>query len=154
MDVLAISDQPLAVLALRALLRQISPPTQVFQATHLGEAMTMLAQCDQFGMHVLDLDTHGVRGSCTPALLRQMSPTVPLVLLASHERNVSIAQATELGASGYIFKTESAENLRRAFATLLAGETYGPEPVLCTDRVLCSPAVDYMLNFSRFSSGK
>lgn len=126
MDVLAISDQPLTVLALRSILRQASPAAQVFDASHLGEAMSMLGEPEQFGMIVLDLDTHGVRGLSTPALLRQMWPSVPLVLLASRECDVPFVRAVELGVSGYVLKTASTEELRRACSVLLAGGIYVP----------------------------
>jgi len=130
MDVLAISDQPLTVLALRSLLRQASPAAQVFDASHLGEAMAMLGKREQFGMIVLDLDAHGVRCVGTPALIRQMWPSVPLVLLASRECDVSIVRAVELGVSGYVLKTARTEELRRACAILLDGGIYVPEPAL------------------------
>jgi DNA-binding NarL/FixJ family response regulator len=132
MDVLAIPDQPLTVLALRSMLRQVSPASDVFDASHLGEAMAMLGKGEHFGMIVLDLDTHGVRGPGTPALLRQMWPSVPLVLLASRECDVSIVRAVELGVSGYVLKTASTEELQRACSILLAGGIYVPEPVLET----------------------
>lgn len=83
--------------------------------------MAMLGNGDQFGMIVLDLDTHVVRSLGTPALLRQMWPSVPLVLLASRECDVSIVRTVEHGVSGYVLKTASTEELRRACTTLLAG---------------------------------
>ncbi|MEW6704731.1 MAG: response regulator [Pseudomonadota bacterium] len=127
MDVLLISDQPLTVLALRAVLSRHEPVARVVDASHMAEAMTMLTGPQHFSLMVLDLDTHGVRPVSTTALLREMWPQMPLALLASTECDSTIVRSVDLGVCGYVLKTSDADTLRSAFRLMLAGDIYMPE---------------------------
>lgn len=127
MDILLISDQPLTVLALRAVLARHEPIANVVDASHMAEAMGLLAGKHRFQLLVLDLDTHGVRAVSTTALLREMWPQLPLALLASTECDSAIVRSVDLGVSGYLLKTADAQTLRTAFARLLAGDVCLPE---------------------------
>ena len=127
MDILLISDQPLTVLALRAVLGRHKPIANVVDATHMAEAMTMLTGPHRFRLLVLDLDTHGVRAVSTTALLRELWPQLPLAVLASSECDSTIVRAVDLGVSGYVLKTADAACLRQAFQQMLAGEAYMPD---------------------------
>lgn len=127
MDILLISDQPLTVLALRAVLSRREPVARVVDATHMAEAMTMLTGPHDFKLVVVDLDTHGVRPVSTTALLREMWPHIPLALLATTECDSTLVRSVDLGVSGYLLKTADSDTLRKAFAQMLAGEVYMPE---------------------------
>ncbi len=127
MDVLVISDQPLTVLALRAVLTGHTPVREVLDATYMAEAMTMLSSRHEIGLVVLDIDTHGVRAVSTTALLREMWPQVPLAILSSSECDSTIVRSVDLGVSGYVLKTADTETLRAAFRRMLAGEVYMPD---------------------------
>ncbi|MED5618260.1 response regulator [Ideonella sp. BN130291] len=127
MDILLISDQPLTVLALRAVLSRHQPVANVVDATHMAEAMTLLNGKHSFGLLVLDLDTHGVRAVSTTALLREMWPHIPMALLASSECDSTIVRSVDLGVSGYVLKTADTDTLRQAFKQMLAGNVYMPE---------------------------
>ena len=127
MDILLISDQPLTVLALRAVLGRQEPLARVVDASHLAEAMSMLAGPHEFKLMVLDLDTHGVRPVSTTALLRELWPQLPLALLASAECDSTIVRSVDLGVSGYVLKSSDAPALREAFRHMLAGEVVLPD---------------------------
>jgi len=126
-DVLLISDQPLTVLALRAVLSRHQPVANVIDATHMAEAMTLLHRKHSFRLLVLDLDTHGVRAVSTTALLREMWPHLPLAVLSSSECDSTIVRSVDLGVSGYVLKTADTDTLRHAFKQMLAGDVYMPE---------------------------
>jgi DNA-binding NarL/FixJ family response regulator len=126
-DILLISDQPLTVLALRAVLGRQEPKARVVDASHLAEAMSMLAGPHDFKLLVLDLDTQGVRRLSTTALLRELWPQLPLALLASTECDSTIVRAVDLGVSGFVLKSAEAPALRAAFRQMLAGGVYLPE---------------------------
>ena len=127
MDILLISDQPLTVLALRAVLNRHEPVANVVDASHMAEAMTLLTGPQKFDLMVLDLDTHGVRPVSTTALLREMWPQMPLALLASTECDSTIVRSVDLGVCGYVLKTADADTLRSAFKQMLAGDIYMPD---------------------------
>jgi DNA-binding NarL/FixJ family response regulator len=126
-DILLISDQPLTVIALRAVLSRHEPVARVVDATHMAEAMTLLTGPHEFKLLVLDLDTHGVRPVSTTALLREMWPHIPLALLATTECDSTIVRSVDLGVSGYLLKTADSDTLRTAFQRMLAGEIYVPD---------------------------
>jgi DNA-binding NarL/FixJ family response regulator len=126
-DILLISDQPLTVLALRAMLSRPTAVAQVVDAAYMAEAMTLLSGPHRFGMIVLDLDTHGVRAVSTTALLRELWPHIPLVILASGESDSSLVRSVDLGVCGYVLKTEETEYLREAFRRMIAGEVHLPD---------------------------
>jgi len=126
-DILLISDQPLTVLALRAVLGRSEPVGQVVDASYMAEAMSMLAGPHAFGLIVLDLDTHGVRAVSTTALLRELWPQIPLVILASSECDSAIVRSVDLGVSGYLLKTTDTDSLRAAFRRIRAGEVVLPD---------------------------
>ena len=127
MDILLISDQPLTVLALRAVLGRQAPMARVVDASHLAEAVSMLAEPHGFKLMVLDLDTQGVRPLSTTALLRELWPRLPLALLASKDCDATVVRAVDLGVSGYVLKTADAQTLREAFGRMLAGEVCLPD---------------------------
>ena len=126
MDVLVISDQPLTVLAMRAILAREKGVESVVDATHMAEAMTLLQE-GNIKLIVLDLDTHGVRPIGTPALMREMWPQIPLAILSSRDCDATIVKAVDLGVCGYMLKTADTETLRSAVRQMLEGQVYVPE---------------------------
>ena len=127
MDILLISDQPLTVLALRSVLSRHQPVANVVDAAYMAEAMTMLAGPHAFSMIVLDLDTHGVRAVSTTALMRELWPHIPLVILSSSDCDATLVHSVDLGVAGYVLKTADTDELRDAFRRMLAGEVVMPE---------------------------
>lgn len=121
MDILLISDQPLTVIALRSVLNGNDHVAAVIDAAYMAEAMTMLSGPHQFGMIVLDLDTHGVRAVSTTALMRELWPHIPLVILSSAACDAGLVRSVDLGVIGYALKTEATDTLREAFRLMLAG---------------------------------
>lgn len=119
MDILLISDQPLTVVALRAVLRRQVPDAQVLDAAYMAEAMTLLNEHTDVRLVVLDLDTHGVRPVSTSALLRELWPQVPLVVLASNESDAGLLESVDLGVAAYLLKTAETQALHDAFGELL-----------------------------------
>jgi DNA-binding NarL/FixJ family response regulator len=126
LDILLISDQPLTVIALRSVLSSHEHVATVVDAAYMAEAMTLLTGPHQFGMIVLDLDTHGVRAVSTSALMRELWPHIPLVILSSAACDAGLVRSVDLGVIGYALKTEETDTLREAFRLMLAGHTRLP----------------------------
>jgi DNA-binding NarL/FixJ family response regulator len=127
MEALVISDQPLTVLGIRSLLRTVDQAVNVCDATHMGEAMGMLCGEHRIGLIVLDLDTHGARPLMNIALLRDMWPAIPLVVMSSKDCDSTIVKAVDLGVVGYLLKSTDNDTLRAALKQVLAGDVYLPE---------------------------
>jgi len=127
MEALVISDQPLTVLGIRSLLRTVDLAVSVCDATHMGEAMGMLCGEHRIGLIVLDLDTHGSRPLMNAALLRDMWPSIPLVVMSSRESDSMIVRAIDLGVTGYLPKDADTDDLREALRLVLNGNVYVPD---------------------------
>jgi len=124
---LVISDQPLTVIALLSVLRHARPDAQLFDATHLGEALQTLTEQGPFDFVMLDLDTYGAKRVSGAALLRQMWPTVPLALVSESQHDEDVVRSVDIGAMGYLLKTDTTETLADAMAHMLAGQVHLPE---------------------------
>jgi DNA-binding NarL/FixJ family response regulator len=126
---LVISDQPLTVIALQSVLRHTDPQAELFDATHFGEALRTLSDQGPFDFIVLDLDTHGVKRVSGAALLRQMWPGVPLALISESLHEQDVLRSVDIGASGYLLKTDTTEVLSDAVTRMLPTRTRSAELV-------------------------
>jgi DNA-binding NarL/FixJ family response regulator len=122
MEALVISNHALTVFGVRSLLCAVEPAIVVCDATHMAEAMGMLAGEHDFRVIVLDLDVHGGRPLMNAALLRDMWPNIPLVVMGSKACDPMTERALELGVMGYLRKSEDTDVLRDSFRRVLAGE--------------------------------
>ncbi|RVA07127.1 response regulator transcription factor, partial [Mesorhizobium sp. M7A.F.Ca.US.001.02.1.1] len=67
--------------------------------------------------------------------LRGIHPAVPLVVVSAHDDPATIRRALDLGASGFISKSASMEEIRSAVQSVLAGDIAAPVGVdLGTER--------------------
>lgn len=122
MEALVISNHALTVFGVRSLLYAVEPGIVVCDASHMAEAMGMLAGEHRFRVIVLDLDTPGGRPLMHAALLRDMWPSIPLVVIGSKAGDSTMERASELGVVACLHKDEDTDMLRRSFRRVLAGE--------------------------------
>ncbi|RUV44219.1 response regulator transcription factor [Mesorhizobium sp. M7A.F.Ca.MR.228.00.0.0] len=61
--------------------------------------------------------------------LRGIHPAVPLVVVSAHDDPATIRRALDLGASGFISKSASMEEIRSAVQSVLAGDIAAPAGV-------------------------
>jgi DNA-binding NarL/FixJ family response regulator len=121
MEVLVISNHALTVFGVRSLLCAVEPAVEVRDAAHMAQAMALLSGEHDFRVIVLDLDVHGMRPLMNAALLRDMWPDIPLVVIGSTACDPLMERALELGAKSYLRKREDTELLRESFRSILAG---------------------------------
>lgn len=76
---------------------------------------------------LLDLHMPGAQGYSGLANLRGAFPTVPISMISASDQPHIVRQAAELGASGFIPKTLSPQDLAAAVNALLTGETWFTE---------------------------
>jgi DNA-binding NarL/FixJ family response regulator len=126
---LVVSDQPLTVIALQSVLRRVAPGAEQLDATHLGEAMQLLTEHGPVDLMVLDLDTHGMRRVSGAALLRQMWPAVPMMLVCDAEHAVDASRSADIGVDACLLKADPTDKISAAFASVLASAPVS-EPAL------------------------
>lgn len=99
---------------------------------------------------LMDLGLPGMSGiECTRAI-RERMPTVPVVVLTVHQSNDRIFEAICAGASGYLLKSATSEEIMRGIAIALEGgaaiDGQIARRVLEMFSRLVSPKADYRLS--------
>ena len=78
---------------------------------------------------LFDLNMPGARGFSGLIYLRAQYPEIPVCIVSATEDAATIRNAMALGASGYVPKSGSTEQIREAISAILAGDTWLPETV-------------------------
>jgi DNA-binding NarL/FixJ family response regulator len=125
--VIIVDDHPLFRDALKQTLTSAFPGIVIAEAGTLEAVSGTLASDRDFDLVLLDLKMPGVQGFSGLVFLRAQYPAVPIVVVSASEEPHIIRRALDLGASGYIPKSASAETMRRALAVLLDGGIWTPE---------------------------
>ena len=125
--VIIVDDHPLFRDALKQTLTSAFPGIVIAEAGTLEAVSDTLASDRDFDLVLLDLKMPGVQGFSGLVFLRAQYPAVPIVVISASEEPHIIRRALDLGASGFIPKSASAETMRRALAVLLDGGIWTPE---------------------------
>jgi two-component system, NarL family, invasion response regulator UvrY len=88
-----------------------------------AEALAMVRE-QQWDIAVLDISLGGRSGLEVLAELKQLRPRMPVLILSMHAEDQYAVRAFKAGASGYINKASSAEELRRAILKIIKGGQY------------------------------
>ncbi len=100
----------------------------------------MVAHYHELDLILLDLALPDANGVSIIAKLQSLAPTVPVVVLSATEDPVTVQQALEAGAAGYIPKSCSSYETISALRLVLEGEIYVPPALLESLDVLEAPA--------------
>jgi len=91
-----------------------------------AEALTLVRE-QQWDVVILDISLGGRSGLEVLAELKQLRPRMPVLILSMHAEDQYAVRAFRAGASGYINKASSGEELRRAILKIIKGGQYvGP----------------------------
>lgn len=126
MRVLLVDDHPLFRQALAATVRQIAPEHSVEHYDTLGEARAALGAGED-ALVLLDLklpDSQGISGLLG---LKAQAPAATVAIVSASDDHETVQTAQACGASGFISKAASVEELAAAIETLLAGAEWFTE---------------------------
>lgn len=91
-----------------------------------AEALTLVREQD-WDIVVLDISLGGRNGLEVLGEIKQLKPSLPVLILSMHAEEQYAVRAFKAGASGYINKGSTGEELRRAIAKIVKGGQYvGP----------------------------
>eukprot|EP00873_Tetraselmis_striata_P032499 jgi/Tetstr1/452763/TSEL_039799.t1 len=127
--IIIVDDHPLFRAALRQTLEGRDSGMAFEEAGDiegLSAALEANRDCD---LVLLDLNMPGVRGFSGLLLLRAQFPEVPVMIVSAVEDTAVIRRCFDLGASGFLSKSESAARIRESIDTILAGGLWVPEGV-------------------------
>ncbi len=121
-------DHPLFRDALKQILARDMPDVELAEAGTLDEVVAAVEEKDT-DLILLDLKMPGVQGFSGLIYLRAQFPDIPVVVVSASEETTIIRRAISFGASGFIPKSASAEEMQAALRAVLEGEVAVPEDV-------------------------
>jgi two-component system, NarL family, nitrate/nitrite response regulator NarL len=130
MHILLVDDHTLFREALLHVLKQLDPQTVVLEAANAEEAAQLIAHTRNLDLVLLDIDLPDMNGLTALPGLRELAPTVPVVVLSGSEASSHVRQALDNGAVGYIPKSCSSHEMLAALHIVLQGDIYVPARLL------------------------
>lgn len=126
-------DHPMVRDALASALGQAFAGAQFSVAGTLDQAKAELDREPETDAVLLDLDMPGMDGLTGLARLRAEHPTVPIIIVSAARETGVVQRAYEFGASAYIEKSASLEEIAGIVRAVLDGEIFAPPESNVTD---------------------
>ncbi len=119
-------DHPLFRGAIKETLRTFGEEIEIAEAGDFEAAKRLVQDLAEIDLVLLDLTMPGTSGLSGLVTLRAMRPSVPVVIVSASDDPAIIGRALELGASGYIKKSASLDEIRNALNHVLEGGVATP----------------------------
>ncbi|TAJ97984.1 MAG: response regulator transcription factor [Reyranella sp.] len=130
---LVADDHPMVRDALVSALGQVFVGAQFTMAGTLAQAQAALDRQPDTDAVLLDLDMPGMDGLTGLARLRSEHPTVPIIIVSAAREAGVVQRAYEFGASAYIDKSASLEEIAGIVRAVLDGEIFAPPDAVAGD---------------------
>ncbi|MEQ1531897.1 MAG: response regulator transcription factor, partial [Methylococcales bacterium] len=130
LNILLVDDHTLFREALHHVLCQLDAQVVILEAANAEEAAQLISRPRILDLILLDIDLPGVDGLTALPSLRELSPTVPIVVLSGSETSGYVKRALDNGAVGYIPKSCSSHEMLGALRIVLQGDVYIPPRLL------------------------
>ncbi|MFN3988389.1 MAG: response regulator [Rhodocyclaceae bacterium] len=125
--ILIVEDHALVREAMAQTLARLGPDTRCVEARGADEALTLLEQSSDWDLAVVDLMLPDLNGFSLLGVLAKRFPDVPAVVVSALDDPASVRRAMKAGASGFVSKSSSGDELRTAVRTVLAGGVCTPD---------------------------
>ena len=119
-------DHPMVRDALASALGQAFSGAALAMAGTFAEVQAALEREPEVDALLLDLDMPGMAGMTGLGVLRSSHPTIPIIVVSAAREPAIVRRAYEFGASAYIDKSASLEEIARIVRAVLAGEIFAP----------------------------
>jgi DNA-binding NarL/FixJ family response regulator len=126
MKILIVDDHPLFRAGFQTVLQQSSLDAEVLSVGSLGEAVDTLSKDTDIGLVLLDVHLRGDDGFHALRVIGERYPTTACMLISGDEQEGLAARAVAAGASGFIPKSFTADEMVAAIKRVLAGEVFVP----------------------------
>ena len=128
--ILITDDHPLFMIGLETVLRQNIPEMQLYQATTLKSAKSVLKSHPAISLMLLNRTLPGTDSLGYLHEFWSISPSLRIVIISVANSRRHLQAAVEAGATGFIPKASSPETIVKAIERLLAGGIYLPDDSL------------------------
>lgn len=127
LNILIVEDHALVREGLTRIMRQVSEePMTLHEAGSVDEAQSVLEAQPDIDLVTLDLALPGVDGLTWLAVQRKRFPTVPFVVVSAYDDEATVRRVMRAGASGFVSKSYSADDMLKALRQVLNGEVIQP----------------------------
>jgi two-component system nitrate/nitrite response regulator NarL len=124
MKILIVDDHPLFRAGFHAVLQQSSLDAGVLSVSSVPEALQILEQDPDVGLVLLDIHLRGDDGFSALKVIGSRFPTTACIMISGDEQEGIAHRAMSAGASGFIPKSFTAEDMIDAIRKVLAGEIF------------------------------
>src|SRR5690349_16011246 len=132
MKILIVDDHPLFRAGFHAVLEQSSLDAGVLSVSSVPEALQTLQQDADIGLVLLDIHLRGDDGFAALKIIGERFPTTACIMISGDEQQNVASRAVAAGASGFIPKSFTADEMIDAIRTVLAGEVFVPQSTSLT----------------------
>ncbi len=128
--VLIADDHPLFRAALRQVIESLFGEYEIFEAGTLEEASAFVdgGDANDIDLVLLDLQMPGSSGFSGLVSLRNVAPWVPIIVVSATSSEDVVRAAITCGASGFIPKSFSRDEIGVGMTRVLSGDIYVPFP--------------------------
>ena len=130
MKILLVGNHFLIREALRGVLKELKNDAVVLEALDGQEAMRLLSEQAYISLVILDLEPDGLSAL---GELRKQHPAIPVVIISGAQDYNIIIRAPNLGARGFILKSEQRQIMLSALELVFAGGIYIPREILAVE---------------------
>ena len=128
-NIIIADDHPLFRTALKATLLAKMPNASIVEAEDFTSLQTKVELDNKIDLILLDLHMPGAAGFSSLIFLNANYPYIPVIVISAHEESDIIRRALDHGASGFLPKSSSAEEIYQAIEQVLQGGVWVPESV-------------------------
>ena len=134
MKILVVDDHFLIREALRGFLETLKSNATILEAVSGHQAMQLVSEHADIRLVLLELNLPDRDGFAVLSELRERHPAISVVVLSSRQDRDAAARALDLGALGFIPKSERREVMLSALDLVLAGGVYIPPDILLREQ--------------------
>lgn len=129
-DVLIADDHPLFRDALQRAVLAALPDATVHTADSVPALFALIEKLPEADLLLMDLHMPGARGYSALAHIRGQYPGLPTIVVSGHEEAQVARRALAHGASAYIPKSASVEQIVEAVRAVLDGDVWLPHQLM------------------------
>lgn len=127
MKILIVDDHPLFRAGFHAVLEQGALDAAVLSVSSVQEALQILQRDADVGLVLLDIHLRGDDGFKALKIIGEKFSTTACIMISGDEQDGIASRAVAAGASGFIPKSFTADEMVAAIKKVLAGDVFVPE---------------------------
>jgi two-component system nitrate/nitrite response regulator NarL len=128
MKILIIDDHPLFRAGFHAVLEQSDLDAEVLSVSSVAEGLQTLRRDGDVGLVLLDIHLRGEDGFNAMQVIGEKFPTTACIMISGDEQEAIVNRAIACGASGFIPKSFTADEMIAAIRKVLNGDVFVPAP--------------------------